>query len=59
MESVTAISIADAAKRIGISRAGVYRLINAGHLRTKKIFQRQVVLVDSIDEFLTNGEAVQ
>jgi predicted DNA-binding protein (UPF0251 family) len=53
-----AISIADAAKRIGISRAGVYRLINGGHLKTKKIFQRQVVLVNSIDAFLTDETAV-
>jgi DNA-binding MurR/RpiR family transcriptional regulator len=59
MTEVKAVSIADAAKRIGISPSGVYRLIKAQHLQTKKIFQRQVVLVGSIDTFLHDGEVVQ
>jgi predicted DNA-binding transcriptional regulator AlpA len=51
-------SIANAAKRIGISRSGIYRLINGGHLRTKKIYQRQVILTASIDAFLADPSPV-
>ncbi|MGL5839763.1 MAG: helix-turn-helix domain-containing protein [Sphingorhabdus sp.] len=52
------ISIADAAKRLSISRSGIYRLLNTGHLKSKKVFQRNLVFTASIEEFLSDPSPV-
>jgi excisionase family DNA binding protein len=50
-----ALSIPEAARTCGLSRATLYRLIADGKLSTLKIGARRLVLVGAIDAFLSGG----
>ena len=56
LEQKRALSIREAARTCGISRATVYRLIADGKLQTLKIGSRRLVPVVAIDALL-NGDA--
>ena len=51
-----ALSINEAARTCGISRATFYRLIASGKLSTLKIGSRRLVRVEAIDALLSGGE---
>lgn len=48
-----AVDVKTAAKLLGISRSFAYDLCVSGQLRAKKVGQRWIVPLASIDEFLT------
>jgi excisionase family DNA binding protein len=50
--SALAYSIPDAAKRIGISRSGLYVLIQRGELPTAKIGNRRLIIDDDLRAYL-------
>ncbi len=56
MQQIT-VSIATAAKSIGIGQTKLYELIKNGRLTTVKIGRRTLVRVDSIGALLSDGEA--
>jgi excisionase family DNA binding protein len=53
-----AYSISDAAKRIGISRSGLYVLIARGEIPTAKIGARTLVLDDDLRDYLARHRVV-
>ena len=50
-----ALSIQEAARACGLSRATLYRLIADGKLATLKIGARRLVTVGAIDDLLSGG----
>jgi excisionase family DNA binding protein len=56
--SALAYSIADAAKRVGISRSGLYVLIQRGELPTAKIGNRRLVLDHDLRALLARQRVV-
>jgi excisionase family DNA binding protein len=52
-----AFSVAEAAQRLGISRAHIYNQIVAGKLRTLKIGRRRLVPARALIEFLEGRTA--
>jgi excisionase family DNA binding protein len=54
-EKRRALSIREAARTCGISRATVYRLIADGKLATLKIGARRLVTIAAIDALLAGG----
>jgi excisionase family DNA binding protein len=52
-----ALSIVEAEKAMGLSRASVYRAIGSGALSTVKVGGRRLVPVASIDSLLQAGAA--
>jgi excisionase family DNA binding protein len=50
-----ALSIEEAAKTCGLSRATIYRLLNNGKLTTIKVGARRLVPVGAIDVLLSGG----
>ena len=54
-EPKRALSIREAARTCGISRATVYRLIADGKLATLKIGARRLVTIAAIDALLAGG----
>jgi excisionase family DNA binding protein len=58
MDITYALSPKDAAKSLGISRATLYRQINAGHLRVVKIGSRSVIPASSILALLDQADEV-
>jgi excisionase family DNA binding protein len=50
-----ALSIREAARTCGLSRATLYRLIASGKLSTLKIGARRLVRVDALDALLSGG----
>lgn len=50
-----AISVAQAAKALGVSSTVMYRLLMSGTLKSFKIGGRRIVPVKALDEFLANG----
>jgi excisionase family DNA binding protein len=48
----SALTIDEAAARIGIGRDGVYRAINEGLLRARKFGKRTLILARDLDAFL-------
>ena len=50
-----ALSIEEAAKTCGLSRATLYRLLNDGKLTTIKVGARRLVPVGAIDALLSGG----
>jgi excisionase family DNA binding protein len=53
-----AFSIPDAARRIGLSRSGVYVLIGRGELPIVKLGQRTVILDDDLRAYLSRHRKV-
>lgn len=51
-----AYPIPEAAHLIGTSKSTVYRLIDAGRLKSIKIMGRRVVIRESIDQLLLAGD---
>ncbi len=49
--------VADAAAALSVSRTTIYRLINAGKLRTVRIGDRQLIRADDIRAFVGMEEA--
>jgi excisionase family DNA binding protein len=49
------LSVQEAARACGLSRATIYRLITAGKLTTVKVRARRLVPVASIDALLREG----
>jgi excisionase family DNA binding protein len=56
--SALAYSIADAAKRIGISRSGLYVLITRGEIPIAKVGNRTLVLDDDLRAYLGRHRVV-
>lgn len=56
--SVYARPVNDAARSIGISRAGIYRLIGAKQLRTIKVGHRTLVPESELRRFVSERLAV-
>jgi excisionase family DNA binding protein len=50
-----ALSIPEAARTCGVSRATLYRLIADGKLKTLKIGARRLVTVGALDALLSGG----
>jgi len=50
-----ALSIREAARTCGLSRATLYRLLKEGRLATIKIGSRRLVLVSALDALLSGG----
>jgi excisionase family DNA binding protein len=50
-----ALSVREAGRACGLSRATIYRLIAAGKLSTLKIGARRLVPVGSLDALLSGG----
>ncbi len=50
--SKLAFSIREAAAATGLSRSGLYVAIQRGHLRTRKIGRRTVILTEDLTGFL-------
>ena len=50
-----AVSVADAAKLISLSRSTIYELIKAGHLGTIRIGGRRLIPYRSLEVLLTRG----
>ncbi len=53
-----AVSILEAARQLGVSRAMVYRLINKGSLKAVKCGHRTLVPMDGLREFLATSRPV-
>jgi excisionase family DNA binding protein len=51
-----ALSVPEAARTCGLSRATLYRLIAEGRLKTLKIGARRLVRPEAIDALLNGGE---
>jgi excisionase family DNA binding protein len=51
-ESVLAVSVIDAAHRLGVSPRTVATLISQGELKSRKIGRRRVILVAALEAFL-------
>ena len=52
-----ALSVIEAARTVGISRASVYRLITQGRLTTVKIGSRRLVPIAALDNLLEKAAA--
>jgi Helix-turn-helix domain len=50
-----AVSIDQAVKICGVSRASIYRLIDGDKLQTIKVLNRRLILLASIDRLLREG----
>ena len=55
MNTQLGVAPIDAARLLGVSRSTIYRIINAGHLRTVKIGRRTIVPVSAINVLLEEG----
>lgn len=54
----TALRVEEAARSLGLSRTGLYRLIREGKIRVVKVGSRTVIPVSALDEILKrNAEA--
>ena len=51
-------SIATVAKRIGISKSGVYNLLSAGQLRSFKIGHRTLIAESELQRFIARSMGV-
>jgi excisionase family DNA binding protein len=51
-------SVATVAKRIGISKSGVYNLLAAGHLRSFKIGHRTLIAESELQRFVARSMGV-
>jgi excisionase family DNA binding protein len=49
-------SIREAAKRAGVSRSSIYRLIAQGRVKPVKVLGRTIITDDQIDALLTGAE---
>ncbi|MEE1876812.1 helix-turn-helix domain-containing protein [Altererythrobacter litoralis] len=49
------LSIADTCTALSLSRSSIYKLINAGRLRTLKIGTRTLITVESIEALVGGG----
>ena len=56
MDQVLALSVAAAARRLGIGRSSIYKLIGTGELASIKIGRRRLIRVDVIDAFLAKAD---
>jgi excisionase family DNA binding protein len=52
-----ALSVEEAARAVGISRATLYRLVQQKRLATVKIGSRRLVLVSALDDLLEKAGA--
>jgi excisionase family DNA binding protein len=52
-----ALSIREAAKACGLSRATLYRALNDGRLKTVKVGARRLVRTEAIEQLLEAGAA--
>jgi excisionase family DNA binding protein len=50
------IRVADAARFLGVSRKGVYRLIEWGELKAVKVFGSVRIEKKSVDEYKSSGK---
>ena len=52
MKNRIAVSIPEAAAMCGIGKSTVYRLIDSGKLRRKKLGKRALILVSDLEEYI-------
>lgn len=53
------MSIEEAATHLNVSRSTVYRLMESGQLRNKKIGRRNLITAESIAAFLESGGSAE
>ena len=53
MENTQALSIAQAAKLLGVGRSTFYEIVKSGHIPVRKLGRRSLVLRSDVDTYLT------
>lgn len=56
MQPNVTVSLVEAAQRLNVSRATIYRLIRSDELRTLKVRRRRLVRVEELDRFASRME---
>lgn len=56
MQPTVTVSLVEAAQRLNVSRATIYRLIRSDELRTLKVRRRRLVRVEELDRFAARME---
>lgn len=56
-ESVLAVAIPEAARRIGVSSRTVATLVARGELQSRKVGRRRIILVSALEKFLTRDHS--
>lgn len=56
MQPTVTVSLVEAAQRLNVSRATIYRLIRTDELRTLKVRRRRLVRVEELDRFAARME---
>jgi len=54
MVEIIAVSIPEAAKMCGLGRSSIYKLLDEGKLKKRKLGKRTLILVSEIHEYLEN-----
>jgi excisionase family DNA binding protein len=54
MHDLTALSVAQTARILGIGRSTLYQIIKEGRLPVRKIGKRSLIMRDDIDRFVTS-----
>lgn len=52
MSEPQAFNVKEAARRLSLSRATVYRLIERGELKSRKALGRRIISKEALDDFL-------
>jgi excisionase family DNA binding protein len=52
-------NVAEAAEKLGISRAHIYKFIQTGELRSLKIGSRRMILPADVEDFLARSRDAQ
>ena len=55
MDEVVALSLNDAAKRFGIGRSKLYRLIGDGEIEARKVGKKTLIMAESLRRFVENA----
>lgn len=56
MQPNVTVSLVEAAQRLNVSRATIYRLIRSDELRTLKVRRRRLIRVEELDRFASRME---